>query len=219
MSALQSSVFRSSLQQLLSSTFSMLNLFHGLQPKHIIAIQQTRIKAMALQLIAIIHGSNVSALGLCDAFLSEMTTLKRLSKEHCVQLDEIINDMFKAIDSLNQPRPGTVGRILQPIFLDSSTTKICDLSNILDRQALQDFKKISMTKGEIVEPIEKMDTILKFTAGLVLEVPFVANLEHVKDIKNIRIKVRNYFLFCLKKESKNFYFICFRFNIPINRFN
>nr|XP_027200245.1 integrator complex subunit 4-like [Dermatophagoides pteronyssinus] len=190
MSALQSSVFRSSLQQLLSSTFSMLNLFHGLQPKHIIAIQQTRIKAMALQLIAIIHGSNVSALGLCDAFLSEMTTLKRLSKEHCVQLDEIINDMFKAIDSLNQPRPGTVGRILQPIFLDSSTTKICDLSNILDRQALQDFKKISMTKGEIVEPIEKMDTILKFTAGLVLEVPFVANLEHVKDIKNIRIKIQ-----------------------------
>ncbi|KAH7646421.1 Integrator complex subunit 4 [Dermatophagoides farinae] len=190
MSALQSSVFRSSLQQLLSSTFSMLNCFHRLQPKHIIAIQQTRIKAMALQLIAIIHGSNVSALGLCDAFLSEMTTLKKLSAEHNVQLNEIINNMFDAIASLNQPRPGTVGRILQPIFLNSSTSKICDLSNILDDNVLQDFKKITMTKAEILEPIEQMNSSLKFTAGLVLEVPFTANLEHVKDIKNIRIKIQ-----------------------------
>lgn len=199
----------------------MLNCFHRLQPKHIIAIQQTRIKAMALQLIAIIHGSNVSALGLCDAFLSEMTTLKKLSAEHNVQLNEIINNMFDAIASLNQPRPGTVGRILQPIFLNSSTSKICDLSNILDDNVLQDFKKITMTKAEILEPIEQMNSSLKFTAGLVLEVPFTANLEHVKDIKNIRIKVSNLISFFLEKSNFNFTHFGkkIRFNIQINKFN
>ena len=105
----------------------MLNCFHGLHPLLIICIQQTRVKSLALQLIAIIHGSNVSALGLCDAFLSEMNELKRLSNEHNIQLSEIINIMLATIASLNQPRPGSVARALQPIFLTSPIGKICDL--------------------------------------------------------------------------------------------
>lgn len=123
----QSCVFRSSLQQLLSSTFTMLNCFHRLHPLHLICIQQTRIKAMALQLIAIIHGTNVSALGLCEAFLSEIAILKRLSTEHGVKLNDIVSLMIDTTEGLNPPRPGSVARALQPIFLTSSLAKICDL--------------------------------------------------------------------------------------------
>lgn len=105
----------------------MLNCFHGLHPQHVICIQQTRVKAIALQLIAIIHGSNVSALGLCDAFLSEMADLQRLLTLHSIAPDEIIQLMCQKISQLNQPRPGSVARALQPIFISSPISKICDL--------------------------------------------------------------------------------------------
>lgn len=110
----------------------MLNCFHALHPLHRVCIQQTRVKAMALQLIAIIHGSNVSALGLCDALMSEMALLQRMLNEHNLKPDDIISLMTEKISSLNQPRPGSVARALQPIFISSPISKICDLVYLID---------------------------------------------------------------------------------------
>lgn len=110
----------------------MLNCFHSLHPLHIVCIQQTRVKAIAIQLIAIIHGSNVSALGLCDALMSEMTVLQQMLNENNLKSDEIISQMAEKISSLDQPRPGSVARALQPIFVSSPISKICDLvSNVI----------------------------------------------------------------------------------------
>jgi len=145
---------------------------------------------MALQLIAIIHGSNVSALGLCDAFLSEMAVLQRMLMEHNIQPNEIISLMAEKISSLNQPRPGSVARILQPIFINSPISKICDLANILNENAFSNYKEIKMTSAAILEPRDKSDVTLKFTAGLVLALPFTAVIENVQDIRNIRIKIQ-----------------------------
>lgn len=46
-----------------------------------------------------------------------------------------------------------------------------------------------MTSANILEPRDKSDVTLKFTAGLVLALPFTATVENVCDIRNIRIKV------------------------------
>lgn len=168
----------------------MLNSYHGLHPRLVICIQQTRVKAMALQLIAIIHGSNVSALGLCDAFLSEMADLKILLTKHHVKPDEIIQLMSDTISAMNQPRPGSVARALQPIFISSPISKICDLANILNESAFSNYKDIKLTSATILDPKDKSDATVKFTAGLVLALPFTAVIENVSDIRNIRIKIQ-----------------------------
>lgn len=186
----QSSIFRSSLQQLLSSTFIMLHSYHGLSPLHIICIQQTRVKAMALQLIAIIHGSNVSALGLCEAFLSEMNMLRKLLAETNTKPNNIIAMMIKKISCINQPKPGSVARALQPILLTSKAHEICDFENLLNEHAFHNFKQIRLTTAVIVEPRDQTDMTLNFTAGLVLSLSFHALLENVHDIRNVRIKVQ-----------------------------
>lgn len=108
-----------------------MNAFHGLDESLTVALQQTRIKAMALQLIAVIHGSNVSALGLWEALLSEIELLNKLSLKSGIKLNNFTTVMFDAISKLNQPRPGNVARTLEPIFRNETISRICDLVNLL----------------------------------------------------------------------------------------
>lgn len=61
---------------------------------------------------------------------------------------------------------------------------------ILNEDAFSNYKDIKMTSAAILEPRDKSDVTLKFTAGLVLALPFTAVIENVHDIRNIRIKVR-----------------------------
>lgn len=46
-----------------------------------------------------------------------------------------------------------------------------------------------MTTATILEPREKSDVTLNFTAGLVLALPFNAIIENIENIQNIKIKV------------------------------
>ncbi|KPM08491.1 hypothetical protein QR98_0070120 [Sarcoptes scabiei] len=188
--ASQSSAIRSSFHQLLSSTFRLLNCFHGLKTLHLMSLQQTRIKAMALQLIAIIHGSNISALGLCDAFISELNHLKKLATENNFQLNRIIDLIYSAISEIDLPKPGTVARKLKPILFNHPIAEIYNLDLILEKDSLENYRNISMTQAKIIEPMQKSDYCYKFTAGYVTEIPFVAQLNHVVDIKNIKIKIK-----------------------------
>ena len=82
---------------------------------------------MALQLIAIIHGSNASALALCDAFISEVEYLQKLLTENNLSADSLTVKMMKEISLLEEPKPGTVARVLKPIFLSTSVSHITDL--------------------------------------------------------------------------------------------
>lgn len=82
---------------------------------------------MALQLIAIIHGSNASALALCDAFISEMEYLHKLLSDNDLNADTLTVKMMKEISLLEEPKPGTVARVLKPLFLSTSVAHITDL--------------------------------------------------------------------------------------------
>jgi integrator complex subunit 4 len=192
LSPLQSSVFRSSLQQILVTTFRLNHQFHGIHPVQSALIQQTRVKALALQLMAIIHGSNASALALCDAFLEELQSLEKLLKELEMDADPLTSAMIREINSLEKPKPGSVARILQPLFLssDNLTTQLADLSLMVSEQTLPSLIGLRMSNASINEPAGRSDAPFKFTAGLVLTVHLDANIQNITDIRNIRIKVK-----------------------------
>lgn len=119
LSPVQSSAFRSSLHQILQTTFCLINQFNGLHPLHLSFILQTRIKALALQLIAVIHGTNVSALALCDAFLEEVRTLQSHLTSNRLEADELTHNMIDEINRLQQKKPGSVARVLQPLLISA----------------------------------------------------------------------------------------------------
>jgi len=117
LSPLQASSFRSSLQEILDTSFKVIHQFHGAHPVHISLILQTRLKALALQLIAVIHGSNASALTLSEAFLEEVKNLENHLSSNGLQVDQLTASVMSAIGYLKHPKPGSIARLLQPLFL------------------------------------------------------------------------------------------------------
>jgi integrator complex subunit 4 len=190
LSPLQSSIFRSSLQKILVTTFTLSHKFHGIHPFQSTLIQQTRVKALALQLVAIIHGSNASALSLCDAFLEELQHL-RLSLKACgIRADTLTESMMKQISLLDEPKPGSVARVLQPLFLASeSMIQFSDLSQMACDETIDSLVCMTVSSAEIVEPQQRSDFVIRFTSGLVLSIKFHANLKNISDVKLVRIKV------------------------------
>lgn len=146
---------------------------------------------MALQLIAIIHGSNVSALGLCEAFLGEMAQLNKLmiSTGFLPNKNNVVCQMMDTLSTLHQPRPGSVARALKPIITSASLPQIWDLEQFLNQVDASKFNEISMTKAQIFEPQDNTDIKHKFIAGLVLALPLAACLENIHDVELVRIKI------------------------------
>ena len=132
LSPLQSSHFRSSLQQILVLTFLLKYRFHGTHPIQTALVQQTRVKALALQLMAIIYGSNASALALCGAFIEELDHLRTHLSNSGIKADPLTEAMMKQIKSLEEPKPGSVARVLQPLFLSSQslTSQLADVVSV-----------------------------------------------------------------------------------------
>ncbi|RWS02319.1 hypothetical protein B4U79_07769 [Dinothrombium tinctorium] len=191
LSSLQSSSFRSSLQQILQTTFRLVHQFHGMHPLHLSLILQTRVKALALQLIAVIHGSNASALTLCDAFLEEVKTLQKHLESNSLKPDSLTESMIREINDLEHPKPGTVARALQPLFLSSTSLskQTLDLTQLVRENTFASLKKIKKSSCIIEEPKGRSETPLKFTAGLILTLKLDAILYNIKDIKNVRMMI------------------------------
>lgn len=111
-SSLQSSSFRSSLHQILLMTFKLIHQFHGLHPLQSGLVLEIRVKTLAIQLIAVIHGSNASALTLCDAFLEEVFALKKHLENFNLKSDELTMEIIDEISVLKQPKPGRLFSIM-----------------------------------------------------------------------------------------------------------
>lgn len=194
--SLQSSSFRSSLHQILLITFKLIHQFHGLHPVQSGLVLEIRVKALAIQLIAVIHGSNVSALTLCEAFLEEVFALKRHLEEHNLKCDDLTTEVIDEISALKEPKPGSVARILKPLFMVSSKTfkDTRAITQLVDTSIVKDYQLINLKKSYAVidEPKERTETPLKFTSGLILTLKLDSKLYNIKDIKNIRLKVSSF---------------------------
>jgi integrator complex subunit 4 len=189
----QTAAFRSSLHRLLRRTFRLIHQFNGLHPIHLTLVAATRVKALALQLVAVIHGSNASALTLCDAFLDEVNALQKYKQVHSIKLDKLSERLLKEIGALMNPKPGSVARVLQPLMLESagSLVETLDITGLFVRTSLEHFKKDKIRKSyaQMDDPKERTETPLKFTSGLVLTLKVDARLFDIKDIRLVRLKV------------------------------
>ncbi|KAH9369714.1 hypothetical protein HPB48_007681 [Haemaphysalis longicornis] len=191
-SPLQSNAVKSLLEQasalLLQQTFVLQRQFLGLQAGEEGALRQLRLRALALQLVVVIRGSNASALGLCEAFLEQLEALQGFLEEQSVQPDAFTAAMLREVDALEEPKPGAVARVLQPLLqAHSCPTLRFSHTGVQPNVGLE---RIKQTRAVLYEPAGETDLPQKFTAGLVLPITLDAEIESVQDIRNIRVKVR-----------------------------
>lgn len=188
-SPLQSSTLKTLLEQLLQQTFNLNHRFLGLQKQELAALKQLRLRALALQLVVVIKGSNTSALGLCEAFLDQVEMLQAFLEENELQPDSFTAAMFRDMDALEEPKPGSVARVLQPLIQAHlcPTLRLCCHTS---EQGDTGLERIRQTRATIYEPAGETDLPQKFTAGLVLGVTLDAEIENVQEVKNVRVKVK-----------------------------
>ncbi|XP_044751822.1 integrator complex subunit 4 [Coccinella septempunctata] len=168
-----------SIQNLLEHCLKLQFFFVGLSPADRCAVKQMHMKALALNLVYIVKGSNSSALAPCHHFLTVVENLQCELDNYGLEPESFTVAVFKELSNLEEPKPGMVSRILIPIISESRIGRI-PRPNV----------KIRMSSAEILEPTGQTDTSLKFTAGLIMSVPFEAELHHLLDPSRIRIKVK-----------------------------
>ncbi|KAK4880692.1 hypothetical protein RN001_008838 [Aquatica leii] len=175
----QANILKTNIQQLLEKCSKMQYLFVGLGPYESCSVKQFRLRALALNLIYIVKGSNASALAPCHQFLAAVEEMQRELVANGIEPDAFTLSIFKELSVLEEPKPGTVARILVPILSETKLGKI-PIPN----------SKIQMSSAVIVEPNNQTDTTLKFTAGLTMAVPLEAELYNLADPSRLRIIVK-----------------------------
>ncbi|GBM31165.1 Integrator complex subunit 4 [Araneus ventricosus] len=185
LSPLQSSSLKSSLEQLLQLSFCLSHQFLGLNSEEIICLRQLRLRALSLQLMVLIRGSNTSALGPCEAFLEQVDSLQRFQEEQGLNPDSFTSALFRDLDLLEDPKPGTVARVLQPLL------QSCPCPSLrLNVDSPEGLERVKQASAVIHEPAADSETVHKFTAGLVLGITMDAEIENVENVKNVKVKVK-----------------------------
>lgn len=92
--------------------------------------------------------------------------------------DDFTQALFVLLDSTNDPKPGTLSSRFLPYFQDYPI-KLVSFSSL-----------VKMARASIVEPTGDSDTPLKFTAGLLLGIPFDCELKDVTNLSSVRIRVK-----------------------------
>ncbi|XP_071440620.1 integrator complex subunit 4 [Hetaerina americana] len=175
----QGNIVRNSINQLLQQCLKLQHLFVGLGEAESGAARQLKVRALALHLVHVVLGSNASALALCDHFLEQVDSLQRHLSEWSLAPDAFTTSMLKELSQLEDTKPGRVARCLLPIFFQAPPSAPPRVSN-----------QVRMSNAVITEPTSECDNILKFTAGLVLAVPFDAEISNLRAPSTLRIKVK-----------------------------
>ncbi|CAH0557840.1 unnamed protein product [Brassicogethes aeneus] len=170
---------KTNIQNLLQLCLKLQFFFVGLSPVEECAVKQFRLRALALNLVYIVKGSNASALAPCHHFLTVVEDMQKQLNQGGLEPDAFTTLVFRELSSLEEPKPGTVARLLIPILSEAKLGKI-PTPNV----------NIRMSTASILEPNGSTDTSLKFTAGLIMSVPFEAELKYLLDPSRIRLKVK-----------------------------
>ncbi|XP_066258718.1 integrator complex subunit 4 [Euwallacea similis] len=175
----QQNTLKTNIHILLEHCLKLQFFFVGLSPREQCAVKQFRLRALALNLVYIVKGSNSSALAPCHHFLTAVEDMQKDLQQGGIQPDGFTSMVFRDLAQLEEPKPGTVARILIPILLESKVGSI-PRPNV----------NIRMSSATIIDPSGQGDTSLKFTAGLIMSVPFEAELNHLLDPERIRLKIK-----------------------------
>lgn len=105
--------------------------FSGLTPSENAIIMQMKLRALAFQLVYIVRGSNASALASCQFLLEQAEGVQKyLESNGNLPQDDFTASMFQVLDSLDDPKPGTLAKLLLPLLdipiqLMSFTSPVC----------------------------------------------------------------------------------------------
>lgn len=124
LAAQQANILKMHIQQLLEHCLKLQHLFVGLGPVEKCIVKQFKLKVLALNLVYIVKGSNASALVPCHQFLTAVEDVQRELMESELTPDQFCMAVFRELSSLEEPKPGTVARILLPLLLDAKIGKI-----------------------------------------------------------------------------------------------
>lgn len=184
------------MRKVLDITFALLRKFHKLSPIQACCIRQLRLQALAIELVIFINSSNSSALDLCDDFMEEVRGLEEFMSEQpfldSMTLTGLSASILEELSNLNDPKPGTVARKLEPLF--SRGTEMFSwinetLTTLIDSQNIDDLRCMRTSKATFQNSLDKNDTTYKFTTGLVLALTLDATIENITDIDDVRLKV------------------------------
>jgi len=184
------------IRRVLDITFALLRKFHKLNSIQTCCIQQLRLQALAIELVIFINSSNSSALDLCDDFMEEVRSLESFMSEKpfldSMVLSGLSGSILEELASLEQPKPGTVARKLEPLF----TNSLCmfdrvneTLTLLIDSQNIDDLRCMRTSRATFQNSLDKSDTVYRFTAGLVLALTIDASIENIMSTEDIRLKV------------------------------
>lgn len=90
--------------------------FNGLTPEEFAVVLQLKFRALAFQLVYIVKGSNASALATCQNLLEQTENVQKYMEDHGLHPDSFTRAMFTIVDSLEEPKPGTLSNMLIPLF-------------------------------------------------------------------------------------------------------
>lgn len=142
------------------------------------AVRQLKLRALALQLLYTVHGSNASALALCEHFLNELDALQRFLSQESLPVEPFTSAVMRDLALLEDPKPGAVARALLPLI------------SIPPGPLPRAPNTVRMCSARILEPRGEADSALSFTAGLVLGVPLDAELSNLSNVAALRVKVK-----------------------------
>lgn len=101
-----------------------------------------------------------------------------------MQPDSFTSALFRDLDSVEDTKPGTVARVLQPLL------QSCPCPSLrLSVESYGGLERVKQASAVIHEPAADSENVHKFTAGLVLGITMDAEIENVENIKNVRVKV------------------------------
>ncbi|KAK3862961.1 hypothetical protein Pcinc_031216 [Petrolisthes cinctipes] len=176
----QTGALKANVDRLLRTTFRLRHAFTNLSPVEEASIRSLRVRTLALQLVYVVHGSTGSALGLCDNFLEHTEALHRYLTDEGLSADSFLEGVFDELSQLEEPRPGAVARILQPLLLTHTIPPVTPVLHPV---------QVHMCSAEIIEPQSDSETIHKLSAGLVVGVPLDAEITHIPDPSTLRVRV------------------------------
>ena len=108
------------IHKLLQLCLKMQYGFNGLTPEEFAVVLQLKLRALAFQLVYIVKGSNASALATCQNLLEQTENVQKYMEDHELEPDNFTQSMFKILDSLEEPKPGTLSNMLMPLFQEHS---------------------------------------------------------------------------------------------------
>jgi hypothetical protein len=91
--------------------------FISLSPNEYAIIIQLKLRVLALQLACIAHGSSGSALAPCQNLLEQAEVVQKyLERNGNIEPDDFTQALFVLLDSMEDPKPGTLSSKFLPYF-------------------------------------------------------------------------------------------------------